>query len=230
MTIFHPGRLLRRVAGGIGGIVKKAPLFRMPFDLALLLGMIALCNLHLMTGESGGALIFSWDRVTAGEWHRLATHPFVHVSWYHFLLDAGAFLLLYTGLNERRPIKRLLTVGICGFCGLLAPLLFSPDIYSQGLCGLSGMAHGLMAFSGLEMMRDKSTAKIGFCCLAIVVAKSIYEAATGTVFFSFLLFGLCGIPIAVCHAGGVLGGLVSFLLTAPPKTKQSGAPLLSAVS
>ncbi|MEW6079265.1 MAG: rhombosortase [Thermodesulfobacteriota bacterium] len=187
-------------------------IFRIPLDMVILLGLIGLCNFHLITGDSCGTLIFRWDRVTAGDVYRLVTHPFVHVSWYHFLLDAGAFFLLYTGLSEKRPSRRLLTVGICGFSGLLAPLIFAPEVYSQGLCGLSGIAHGLMAFSGLEMMRDKTTARVGFICLAIVVVKSIYEAATGTMFFSFLLFGLCGIPIAVCHAGGVLGGIVSFIL------------------
>jgi rhomboid family GlyGly-CTERM serine protease len=201
-----------RMAGGISRMSKKASTFRMPPDMLFLLGIIGLCNFHLITGGSCSALIFRSDKVAAGEWFRLATHPFAHVSWYHFLLDAGAFLLLYTGLNETRSSRRLLTVGICGAGGLLAPLVCAPEIYSRGLCGLSGVAHGLMAYSGLEMMREKTAARIGFVCLAIVVVKSIYEAVTGTMFFSFLLFGLCGIPIAVCHAGGVLGGMIAFLL------------------
>lgn len=185
---------------------------KMYWDLLLLLALIGFCNVHLLTGGSCHHLIFRFDEVVSGDIYRLLTHPFAHVSWYHFLLDAGAFLLLYTGLNEKRPAKKLLTVGICGCCALLAPLVFAPGIYSRGLCGLSGIAHGLMAFSGLEMIKDKSTATTGIMCLSVVVAKSVYEAVSGTVFFSFLLFEMCGIPIAVCHIGGVLGGILSFLV------------------
>jgi rhomboid family GlyGly-CTERM serine protease len=195
-----------------GRFFSKAKVPGMPVDLIFLLVMIGFCNFHLLTGSSCQALVFNFDKVAEGEIYRLLTHPFVHLSWYHFLLDAGAFLLLYTGLGEKRASRKLLTVGICGGSGLLAPLLFAPDIYTQGLCGLSGIAHGLMAYSGLEMMQDKTTVKTGVVCLIIVTAKSIYEAVTGTVFFSFLLFGLCGIPIAVCHVGGVLGGIMSFLI------------------
>ena len=183
-----------------------------PVDMIFLLVMIVFCNFHILTGSSCRTLIFNFDKVAQGEVYRVMTHPFVHLSWYHFLLDAGAFILLYTGLNEKRGSRKLLTVGICGSSGLLAPLIFAPDIYTQGLCGLSGIAHGLMAYSGLEMMQDRRTVKTGIACLTIVVAKSIYEAVTGTVFFSFLLFGLCGIPIAVCHLGGVLGGIISFVI------------------
>ena len=195
-----------------GRLFFKAKMPGIPFDMIFLLGMIGFCNVHVLTGSSCQALVFNFDKVAKGDVYRLLTHPFVHLSWYHFLLDAGAFLLLYTGLNEKRASRKLMTVGICGSSGLLAPLLFAPDIYTQGLCGLSGIAHGLMAYSGLEMMQDRTTVQTGIACLTIVVAKSIYEAATGTVFFSFLLFGLCGIPIAVCHLGGVLGGVISFLI------------------
>jgi hypothetical protein len=58
----------------------------------------------------------------------------------------------------------------------------------------------------------KKKNKIGVICLAAVSVKSLYEAATGDVWFSFLQFGLCGIPIAICHAGGVMGGILSYFI------------------
>jgi hypothetical protein len=55
-----------------------------------------------------------------------------------------------------------------------------------------------------------------------VIAKAAFEAATGNVALSFLHFGLMGIPVAACHAGGVIGGLVlSLLLCVHP---SSGTP------
>jgi len=103
-------------------------------------------------------------------------------------------------------------VTFCGCTSLTATLFASPLVYTQGLCGLSGIGHGLMAFSGLEMMRDGSNRNTGVVIGMLVVVKSIYEAAAGTVLFAFFHRGMCGVPLAACHAGGVLGGIVSFFL------------------
>jgi len=67
-----------------------------------------------------------------------------------------------------------------------------------------------MAVSGLEMMRTKKNFWLGLLSFVLVVSKSIYEAIAGNVFFSFMHLGLCGTPVAACHAGGVLGGIVIF--------------------
>ena len=200
----------------IRNFLEKSTVFGLSPDMVFLIGMIVFCNIHLLTGRTCQPLIFQYDAVMSGDVYRLITHPFVHLSGYHFLLDAGAFLLLYTGLYEKRPSRRMFILAVCGLFGLGAPLVFTPEIYSRGLCGFSGVAHGLMAFSALEMMNDPKNVpknfKIGLACLLSVTLKSIYEAVTGDVVFSFLHFGLCGIPIAVCHTGGVMGGIFSFFV------------------
>ena len=56
----------------------------------------------------------------------------------------------------------------------------------------------------------------------LVVFKSIYEVIAGDVFFSFMHLGMCGTPIAACHAGGVLGGLIMFALL--KSLKQNPSP------
>ena len=190
----------------------KATVLGMSLDVLFLAAMIGICNFHILTGQSGANLLFQYDKVMSGQIYRLVTHPFVHLSWYHFLLDTGAFILLYAGINEKGKLRKMLIVAICGACGLIVPLIFAPAIYTNGLCGLSGIAHGLMAFSALEMMQDKANLQSGLICLLAVVFKSVYEAATGEVLFSFLQFGLCGIPIAICHAGGVIGGILSYFI------------------
>lgn len=93
---------------------------------------------------------------------------------------------------------------------LLVSLFAAPMIYSVGLCGLSGVAHGLMVISALGMMQENDDKKIfwaGAISFLFVIGKASVEAITGQVVFSHLHFGNLGTPIAVCHAGEILGVL-----------------------
>jgi len=181
-------------------------------DIAAMMMLLIVANLHLMTGNFNTSLVFMPKEAYDGEWWRYITHPFVHLSWYHLMLDASAFFILYSGLTGAMFI-RLFYVLICGAFSLIFAIHFAPQTETYGLCGLSGIAHGLMAISSLEMMREKETFKIGAVSLIALIAKSIYEVITGQVFFEFLYFGLCGTPIIACHTGGVVGGIVGYLIT-----------------
>ena len=194
-------------------------------DFLLLLAAVVVFNAHLAGLGSGGWALYRPSAVAAGQWWRLFTHPFVHVSWYHLLLDAGAFFMLYDGLEIECVLRRMLLLPICAAGGLLAALLFSPQVDVAGLCGLSGTAHGLMAFSGLEVMRNPARRGSGAALFGLVTVKSLYELATGRVFFDFLHMGLCGAPVAACHFGGVAGGLVAFALFAVLPQRGATTPV-----
>jgi rhomboid family GlyGly-CTERM serine protease len=178
--------------------------------------IIVVLNFPLIHGRFAQSLIFLSEPVRAGEWWRVLAHPFVHVSWYHLFLDATAFLMLYHGLEQRSVHRRLSYVAISGAGSLLVSLWANPMTFSSGLCGLSGVAHGLMAISGLEMMTSRSRSKVpkltGVLCFSLAVLKSGLEAIAGQALFTSLHFGMLGTPIAVCHAGGVIGGMIGFLV------------------
>ena len=57
----------------------------------------------------------------------------------------------------------------------------------------------------------KSMLRLGLASLALVVGKSGFEAVTGRIPFAWLHLGWVGFPIAVCHAGGVLGALLVWI-------------------
>ncbi len=181
-------------------------------DIFAMMMLLIAANLHLMTGSSDTSLVFMPNDAYQGEYWRYITHPFVHLSWYHLMLDASAFFILYSGLAEQAIIIRLFYVLISGAFSLNFALWFAPETQTYGLCGLSGIAHGLMAISSLEMMREKETFNIGAVSLIALIAKSIYEVITGQVFFEFLYFGLCGTPIIACHTGGLVGGIAGYLI------------------
>ena len=181
----HPATRTARIVNVMRPFSHRPELFL--FALA-----IAALNALSLPGACSSALVFQQDAVRAGEWWRLFTHPFVHVTWYHLFLDGSAFLMLYHSLQEPRLGCRLLYV----LGGAIGSLIFSWNS-SAGLCGLSGIAHGLMAVSALEMISnsphspDRSVALMSF---SLVVCKAGLEAVSGHMFFAFLDFGMLGTP------------------------------------
>jgi rhomboid family GlyGly-CTERM serine protease len=185
--------------------------------------ILIIANAVLFGGVWREQLVFFPGAVASGQWWRVLTHPFVHVSWYHLLLDGAAFLMLYAETSHWRARERLMAVAACG-AGSLAAAMTNPAIVSLGFCGLSGVAHGLMAVSAVEMIRGGER-RVGCCVLALVVSKALVEAVTGNVALSFLHFGMMGTPIAACHAGGVVGGLLLMLL----RSRRAATPSPSAI-
>lgn len=172
--------------------------------------VLIIVNLPLIWGDIRTELIFVPEAVSSGQWWRTVTYPLVHLSWYHLLLDAGGFLLLLHCLEEKRAWARMLLMAGAGAGSLALTLALDPFVFEGGLSGLSGIAHGLMAITALEMLRHTGQRKWGALSLALVVSKSAYELWSGQVFFEFLHMGMCGRPLAASHAGGVLGGVIVF--------------------
>jgi rhomboid family GlyGly-CTERM serine protease len=184
--------------------------------LLLLLG----CNFHLFTGGPPSALSYNHAAVLSGEWWRLLTHPLVHVSRYHFSLDVLAVAILWHLL----PLSTLGKCGaalICGAASLAAALLFSPLIREIGLCGLSGIAHGLMVVCGglalhfsawPEDGENRRSALFGGVLCAVGLGKSIIEVWSGGAIFAGMHGGHLGMPVVEAHLGGALGGLLTLLL------------------
>jgi rhomboid family GlyGly-CTERM serine protease len=187
---------------------------RLKPELIFFVTLIAIFNVPVLFGTVWNSMVFQPEAVRSGEWWRLVTYPFVHLTWYHLLLDGTAFLSLYCSLAERRVFVRLGYVVATAAGSLVASWIAAPNISTSGMCGLSGVAHGLMAISAIEMLgREITERRIGWLCLMLVVGKAAFEATTGKMFFGFLDFGLLGSPVAVSHAGGILGGSIAVLLT-----------------
>lgn len=178
---------------------------------------ILLLNLHVLPGLAALASeprAFFPDRFAAGEWWLLLTHPLVHVSGYHLLLDAAAFFILHASLETRSLATRLSVVAASAAGSLAAAWMLCPQIESVGFCGLSGVDHGLMTFGALELMRrgvgDRRTFAQGAICLATVLVKSFLELVSGQCLFDFVHLGSVGMPLAPCHFGGAIGGAAAF--------------------
>lgn len=188
----------------------------------LLFGMIILlCNLHLLTGEPPQLLIFNVQRTVEGEWWRIITHPFVHVSWYHLLVDGATTVILWHQITQ---LRRSRTALVCLFSlggSLFASLLFSPYILTSGYCGLSGVAHGLLIYMSLlwwfgwesfdtNARRYQKRRVMGRLLFFLLLVKCLGEMYGGGV--AQYHFGNVGIPLAHAHLGGCVAGTVAALL------------------
>ena len=185
---------------------KSLPIYFLSTMVVLLLGV----NYPLFTGNIRSELIFFPDAVWSGKWWLLFTHPLVHLSWYHLLLDSLAFMVLFAILEERYNWVKFFYVASAGLGALIFAVLIEPDIAERGLSGLSGIAHGLMAISGLEMLRRKDLQNLGTLCLGVLVIKCVFELILGETIFSSMHLGAVGKPMLACHAGGVLGGFLAY--------------------
>lgn len=185
-------------------------------------GLLLVLNGHLLGFWDIGRFLFLPGKVAEGQWWRLFTFPFVHVSWVHLILDAGAFYFLYTCMACDRTLKRSAAVLVCGASSLGAAWILSPDIGRIGLCGLSGIDHGLMAAVMLGMSGSRTKQRAAVWGLVLLMSKVVYETVAGDAFFSSLYLGRCGIPLYACHLGGFLGGIVSHVLFVAGKRLRTG--------
>lgn len=185
------------------------------WELAALSMLLAVMNYHLLRGGVPATWAFYPDRVAAGEWWRLLTHPFAHVSWYHLALDGAAFLILYAALGACSRAKRLGLVAATAAGSVFTAWLAAPQVATLGLCGLSGIAHGLMVWvtlEGMEARGERGSRTVAVVSFLILIAKCLYELLSGQPAFGNWHLGSIGTPIVVCHSGGVIGALGFWLL------------------
>ncbi|MBT8334153.1 MAG: rhomboid family intramembrane serine protease [Desulfobacterales bacterium] len=181
------------------------------------------CNTHLFTNQFPAAFIYDQQLAADGQWWRILTYPLVHIGWYHVLLDVSAVIILWRELQGIGLFYKLSLWSICSITSLAACIAWSPQLASTGLCGLSGIAHGLAVFVSLHWIhrahgkRAKGTTTwrsylpgtLLFVCL---IVKSAYELFTTQIFFGSIHPGYLGTPLVHSHIGGVLGGVLAMML------------------
>ena len=85
----------------------------MQWDALLLALLIGFANLSLLAGRPAVTLALHPAAFGPANWWTALTHPLVHVSLYHLVIDAGAFLCLYAMLSHWTPARRFFTLGAC---------------------------------------------------------------------------------------------------------------------
>lgn len=198
--------------------------FARSWDIVLFSAVLLVASVPLaLWGAPPLRFAYSPMAVADGEWWRLLSHPFVHVSRYHLLLDGVAVVSLLLGLADRRASDRVLLVVASAAASLVAASLLPGETARYGLCGLSGVGHGLMAGAAVLSLREEDAAlrRPAAIVLGVVAVKSLVEAATGHLLFDLVHLGDLGRPNPLCHLGGVLGGVLTALVLRQPSPRLS---------
>lgn len=193
-------------------------------EMAWFAAALAVCNLPIFLGWPSNPFVLDLAALADGQWWRWCTFVWAHVSLYHLAVDAAAFGLTYTQLDgSGRARGRHLA--LCALASGLIPMWLDPRVATIGLGGLSGLAHGLMLVTTLEGAAKTNPFErcVSFGLFLALLGKTILEQSTGQAVFANLHLGNVGTPIASCHLGGLVGGLVSYLIGALPSGRPSPA-------
>jgi rhomboid protease GluP len=142
--------------------------------------------------------------VADGQWWRLFTANFLHVSWLHFSLNYFALALLGSMLERLVGAPRMLAIVlVAGITGNVASALASTAVFSVGV---SAMVFGMIGALLAVNLRSRSTLPASFH-----ISWARWAALLG-------INGLISALPAVdgwAHLGGLVGGAAAALVLVP---------------
>ena len=156
-------------------------------------------SLPPLPGTAAFPLIASAEALRAGEWHRLLTANFLHLSALHFVSSCMGLAIL--GRSAERFLggtRMLLLMGVSGIAGVLAALTLGG---SQAVVGASAMVHGLLGSAFWVWLRCPEA--------------PVHVALTGFNWLFLAVFLLGELAMEQVSTTGHLGGVVAgFAMTA----------------
>jgi rhomboid family GlyGly-CTERM serine protease len=167
---------------------------------------LGLTCLALLASQLGGdaarkALRYERSGLAAGEWWRLATGHFVHLSLAHAALNALGLVLLWM-LFARDYSPRAWLLILVSAMAAIDFGLWVGDSTVLWYVGSSGALHGVLAAGTLAHLRRREPD--GWILAALLVGKLAYEQSVGALPF------LRGAAVVVdAHLYGALGGLLA---------------------
>jgi rhomboid family GlyGly-CTERM serine protease len=163
----------------------------------------AFCLLLTLAGPQLSPVL-RYDRaaIAAGEWWRLLSGNFVHLGYWHLVLNVLSLVLLVVLCPERLSAGEWLRrLGVIGMGMSLCLYFLSPWV--QTYVGLSGLIYGLfvLGLGRQALTRDR----IAIACLVFLVARITWEMVVGAPKSETDLIG--GGVLAESHVYGICSAL-----------------------
>ena len=184
----------------------------------LLLALIALSALAQMWPAALAGMQYDRPAIDTGQWWRLLTGNLVHYDWVHLSANLGAFAFLgWMALGRARGALWVVPISA-------AAIGAGVYVWADGVAtyrGISGMACALLSWMLVVMaIEDRGWKAIGWLgLLLLVIAKSVYETATGVVLLPTSAprgVDMVGITHVVGLAIGALMGMGACLRSTRP--------------
>lgn len=180
----------------------EKPIFPLiPIGGIVALAVVFMVALQAMPAEWRMLLRYDRSAVAAGEFWRLVSGNFVHLSWTHLTLNlAGLVLGTWLFGADHRPAQWVLAAMIAAVAVNTGLFFLTPSV--PWCVGLSGLLHGLMivGFGGWMLQGDRLAGWL----LAVVLAKLMWEQLGGEMPWTEKLAG--GVVVTDAHLWGAVGG------------------------
>jgi len=122
------------------------------------------------------ALRYDAEKIPSGDYWRILTAHFVHLSLPHLYLNLGGLLLVFIFFSKCLSLKYWLTCLFVSAIGIsLLVFNLNPDI--TWYVGLSGVLHALFILGGVADIQFRKWEGIGFTL--IILSKVIFEQFSG---------------------------------------------------
>ena len=157
-------------------------------------------------------LIYDRAQVFAGQFWRMFTGHWVHLSTRHLILDVCSLAILGWILETRNHIAFRNFILIAPWFISAASLIFAPDM--QRYYGLSALATAAWTFLAAQILFEQKSPWIPLAMFAAVAAKILVELHTATPLF--VPFNSPEIRLAV--TSHIAGALLGPFFAAVPKT------------
>lgn len=195
--------------------------------------IVALAGAAMLSPELTAAWELNREAVAAGQWWRLFTGHLTHWNLDHLLWDAATFFALGVLCMQRSATRTIACLLASSVAISVTVLGFHSELSTYR--GLSGLDTALFTLAATITWRDarresdRAMAAVAKWALGSLLAKTVYELATGdTLFVDSAQAGF--VPLASAHAAGAAVGCVAALVIRPrlaafkPRVPATGPP------
>ena len=172
-----------------------------------LIVVIIILGIQILDGNKLALLDYQRENIFNGQWWRLVSGHFVHMTWMHMMLNLAGFVviwLIFKNILDQK-IWWLLTLG--SMLGVdVGLLIFHPEV--KWYVGLSGVLHGLFAAGAIFQIRLYGVR--GIIYLIFLILKLFWEQFNGSLPGSAELTGAR--VIIEAHLYGAIGGSITMLI------------------
>jgi len=165
--------------------------------------LIVILLLLFASSDLYGLMRYSRPEILSGQLWRIFTAHFVHLNFYHGLLNLVAFGIIMASFAHKLDLIYWLGFGvIVCFCTSLGLLVFSPEVI--GYVGFSGVLHGLFAIGVVLCFFHDS--KFYALVLLVLLVKLTREQLPGFD-VNHMAFAIDGAVIVDAHLYGAIVGV-----------------------